>query len=112
MTLGADDRGSVTAEFALVAPAAVLVVLLAVATLGASARQVRLEQAAASAARLAARGEDEGTVRATVERLVPGATTAIRSEGDVVCVEAQAPSAVPLPLPAIRASSCALAGGL
>ena len=46
-----DDRGSVVAEFAVALPAVVLVVLLGVGALGASATQVRLQDAAADAAR-------------------------------------------------------------
>lgn len=103
------DRGSVTAEFAVVVPAVVLVMMLAAATLTGAARQVRLEQAVAQAARLAARGEGEGAVRAAVVAL--GGTIDVRDDGDVVCATATVPAAVPLPLPPLRASSCALSGG-
>lgn len=112
MILRRDQRGSVAAEFAVVAPAVVLVVLLAVTTLAASGRQVRLEQAAAQGARLAARGESDGRVRAIVADLVDGAGAGIRTEGELVCVEATASHSVPLPLPPLRATACALAGGL
>lgn len=103
------DRGSVTAEFAVVVPAVVLVVLLTAATLTGAARQVRLEQAVAQAARLAARGESDARVQAVAAAL--GGKISLGQDGDLVCATASAPSAVPLPLPPLRASSCALSGG-
>lgn len=104
------DRGSVTAEFAVVLPAIVLVLLLGVGALGAGARQVRLQDAAADAARLVARGEDPGRAHAVVGSA--GGTADIEPRGDLVCVTARAPSVPALPLPPLSATSCALAGGL
>jgi Flp pilus assembly protein TadG len=112
MSMRRDERGSVTAEFAVVAPAVVLVVVLTASLLLASGRQVRLEQAAAQAARLAARGEAEVRVRDAARALVDGGRTAIAVDGDFVCVEVSVAHAVPLPLAPLRARSCALAGGL
>lgn len=108
MSLIRDERGTTTAEFAVVVPAAVLIVALAAGTLQAVGRQVRLEQGAAQAARLAARGDDGA--RASLG--VSGAAVSVRHEGDLVCADATAPTGVPLPLPPLRATSCALAGGL
>jgi Flp pilus assembly protein TadG len=48
----------VTAEFAVALPAVVLVLVLGVSALSAAGRQVRLQDAAADAARLVGRGED------------------------------------------------------
>ena len=107
-----DDRGSVAAEFAVVVPAVVLVVLLAVTTLAAAGRQVRLEQAAAQGARLVARGESDDRVRAAVAALVDGVRVSIRADGEFACVDATVSPGVPLPLPPLRATGCALAGGL
>ena len=64
------DRGSVVAEFAVALPAVIVVVLFSVAALTASAQQVRLQDAAADAARLAARGEPTGRVEGTVAAAV------------------------------------------
>jgi len=105
-----DDRGSVVAEFAVALPAVILVLLLGVGALGASASQVRLQDAAADAARLAARGETDARVRAVVAQAQPGGIAVIESRGDLVCVEASAPAPAALPL-RITATSCALAGG-
>ncbi|NNH05284.1 hypothetical protein HLA99_15670, partial [Microbacterium ulmi] len=51
------ERGSATAEFAIALPAVGLVLLLGAGALAAGATTVRLQDAAADAARLAARGE-------------------------------------------------------
>jgi len=112
MSVRRDERGSVTAEFAVVAPAVVLVVVLTATVLLASGRQVRLEQAAGQAARLAARGEAEGRVRDVVGTLVDGSRTTIVVDGDFVCVEVSVAHALPVPIAPLRARSCALAGGL
>ncbi len=104
------ERGSVTAEFAVVVPAVILVVLLVVTTLSASALQVRLEHGAAQGARLAARGESGERVHAAVIAVAGGAAVAVRDEGDLVCVGATASAPVPL-LPELSADACALSGG-
>lgn len=104
-----DDRGSVVAEFAVALPAVVLVLLLGMGALAAGARHVRLQDAAADAARLAARGESAERVEATVAAGSPGATATIERQGDLVCVTATVPSGLPAVL---VARSCALAGGL
>ncbi|MGO1181701.1 MAG: TadE family type IV pilus minor pilin [Micrococcaceae bacterium] len=64
-----DDAGSATAEYAVLLPAAALVLAatLNVAVIG--IHQVRLEEAAAAAARQLARGEDPATIAATVHTM-------------------------------------------
>lgn len=104
-----DERGSVAAEFAVTVPAVVLVIVLAVSALSVGARQVRLEHAAAQAARYAAREEPAERVRAAASALAEGAAVTTRREGDLVCADLSAAPGVPLPLPDLRASSCALA---
>lgn len=108
--LAADERGSVTAEFAVVLPAVVLLIALAAATLSAAGRQVALEQAAGQAARLAARGESAARVREVARQLAPVASLSVSRDGELVCITVSAPAAVPLPLPPLRAEGCALAG--
>jgi len=115
MRLRADDRGSVTAEFAVVLPAVVVVLLLGIGALSSAARLVRLQDAAADAARLVARGETLDHAAGAVGTAVPGSSFASAAHDDVVCVTATAPGAtVPLLslLPPLTASACALAGGL
>ena len=106
-----DDRGSVVAEFAVALPAVVLVLILGAGTLGECARQVRLQDASADAARLAARSEAEARASAVVSDAVPGAVASIERRGDLVCVIAEAPAGHAVPI-TLRASSCALDGGL
>lgn len=104
-----DDRGSVVAEFAVALPAIALVLLLGVGTLGAGARQVRLQDAAADAARLAARGESPSRVTEAIAAAVPGGAARIDSRGELICVTATAPGILDARL---SATSCALGGGL
>ncbi|GAA2984100.1 Flp pilus assembly protein TadG [Microbacterium terrae] len=103
-----DDRGAVAAEFAVALPVVALVLVFGVTMLGVSSAQVRLQDAAADAARLAARGESAARVLDAVESAVAGAQGDIEQRGDLVCVMAQAPTRLPL---RIAATSCALAGG-
>lgn len=108
-TRPADDRGSVVAEFAVAMPAVLLVLVVAVGALAASARQVRLQDAVADAARLSARGEPEPRVREAVAAAVAEASVDISPRGDLVCVTASAPALLGL---RVSAAGCALAGGL
>lgn len=102
-----DDRGSVVAEFAVALPAIVLVLLLGAGMLAAGARHVRLQDAAADAARLAARGEP-GRAGEVIAAAVPGARVTIEPRGDLVCAVAAMPAMLGVE---VRATGCALAGG-
>lgn len=99
------DRGSVTAEFAIALPAAVLVLALGAAILAACGHQVRLQDAAADAARLAGRGE---TDRGTALVADVGGTASVSRENELVCVTATASAGAPLIGVVLRARSCAL----
>jgi len=105
----------VTAEFATVMPAVVLVLACALASVQLAGQQVRLQDAAADAARSLARGDPPGTVAGRVARAVPGAALGSSSSGELVCarlsVRAASPVGAVLGL-TLRARSCALAGGL
>ncbi|UUT34983.1 TadE family type IV pilus minor pilin [Microbacterium elymi] len=101
-----------TAEFAVVLPAVVLVLALGAGVLGACGRQVRLQDAAADAARLVARGETVARAQSVLADAVGGATGIVRHRDEFVCVDASAPAGLPVPIAALRAQSCALAGGL
>ncbi len=106
-----DDRGSVVAEFAVALPAVALVLLLGAGTLGACARHVRLQDGAADAARLVARGESHARASAAVAAGVSGASVVVGDRGDLVCVTATAPALGSVPI-MLSAVSCALDGGL
>jgi Flp pilus assembly protein TadG len=103
------DRGSVVAEFAVAFPAIALVLLFGVGALAAGSMHVRLQDAAADAARTVARGEPEAAAR-VVAAAVPHAEAAVDQQGDLVCVTATAPSSIIAVT--LSARSCALAGGL
>ncbi|MBU4465083.1 MAG: pilus assembly protein [Actinobacteria bacterium] len=111
MKAGRGDRGSITAEFAVVLPAVLLVLVLGAATLGACARQVRLQDAVADAARLVARGESRERAGEAVGAAASGATMVIDHSGDLVCVTAAASAGVPMLALTVSARSCALGGG-
>lgn len=107
------ERGSVAAELALALPAVVLALVLGAGALGAASRQVVLQDATADAARLLGRGEDEGAAVRVITSAVPGAGMSSSSSGDLVCVSAHSDFALgAIARIGLRASSCALAGGL
>jgi Flp pilus assembly protein TadG len=99
-----DDRGSVTAEFAAVIPAVLLVLACCLAGLQLAGQQVRLQDAAAATARSLARGDPAPAVG--------GARIATRAQGALLCARLTAASISPLLPLELSAESCALAGGL
>ncbi|WP_239539608.1 TadE family type IV pilus minor pilin [Microbacterium sp. B35-04] len=103
------DGGAVVAEFAVALPAIVLVLVLGVGALAGAARQVRLQDAVADAARLSARGEPDQRARDAVSAAVAGASVEIAPRGDLVCVSASASALFGF---RIEATGCALGGGL
>lgn len=82
------DRGSATAETAVVLPVVVLLVVVLAFVGIAGAQQVRVESGARAAARELARGEDEAAaVAAAHAGAGPGARVAVTREGPYVRVE-------------------------
>jgi hypothetical protein len=109
-TPGHRERGSVTAEFATVIPAVLLVLAVCLAGLQLSSKQVRLQQVAAMAARSVARGEPVSVAAG----LVPGTTLRLEHRGELACVTASAvgsKTAWLIGVITVSASSCALDGG-
>lgn len=81
------ERGSVTAEFAMVLTGITTIVVLLVGFLSVGISQVRVSEAAAAAARSLARGDDQGQVASTVSRIAgDGVTTELSREGEYVSV--------------------------
>ena len=79
------DRGSVSAEMAVVLPALMVVLAIAVWVLSVVAGQLRCADAAGSGVRLAARGESSATVQAAVAATAPrGATVQVVERGERV----------------------------
>lgn len=82
------DRGSATAETAIVLPVVVVMVVVILVTGAGIGSQVQLENAARGAARELARGEDASAATATAQEISgPGTQVSIRSEGDWVHVQ-------------------------
>ena len=80
-----------TAEFAVVLPAVLLVLLLATTAIGQLAREVQLQHLAGEAARMLERGESEASVAAEISRATDAAFAVSRDAG-TVCVALSAPA--------------------
>jgi Flp pilus assembly protein TadG len=108
-----EATGSVTAEFAVALPAVIVVLACCLGAVQIASHQVRLSDAAADAARTLARGDSIGVVEARAQRVAGTVELTTSTSGDFICVELSA-SAGPAVLAGlrIRASGCALAGGL
>lgn len=85
------DDGMVTVEAAVVLPALLVVLALALAAVMTVGAQLQLVDAARQAARFAARGEPTATVEAVGERAGPrGTTVTVRRHGSRLTVTAKA----------------------
>jgi hypothetical protein len=104
----ADDRGSVAAEFAVALPAVALVLAVCLGGIGVGSQQVRLQDAAAGAARALARG-DAGTA----EVVIGGAAWHRWEREGLLCVRLSEAVRAPAVVGGWRlaAVSCALDGG-
>lgn len=76
------DRGSVTAETAVLLPVLLVVLTAALGVLACVAAQLSCVDAARAGARAAARGDSPASVRATAERLGPEHAEVRLVEGD------------------------------
>ncbi|MCU1443627.1 MAG: hypothetical protein JWQ59_1777 [Cryobacterium sp.] len=111
---GSGEFGGVTAEFATVLPAVVLVLGFCLGAVQLVGQQVRLTDAAADAARALARGDPPGEVSALVRQLVDGASLSPVRRGELLCARLTSTTqSGPLAVfgLTLEASSCALAGG-
>jgi Flp pilus assembly protein TadG len=101
------DTGSITAEFAAVVPAVILLLAVALGGIRLAGEQLQLQAAAQDASRMIARGEAGAS--ATVLRVASGATITGAESGDLVCVRARAPAALGILRGiTLNASACAL----
>ncbi len=107
------SRGSTTAEFATALPAVVLILACCLGGVQVVGLQVRLTDAAASAARALARGDSVTRAAGLVQVAVAGASLSPERRSEFVCARVTA-AALPGIFAGItlRARSCALAGGL
>ena len=103
----ADERGTVTAEFAIGVPAVLLVLGLVVGALQLSAERVALTALAGDLARLEARG-DGALAEQRLARYAGTPSIERSSDGRVLCVEAEAgPRAGLLAALTVTGSGCA-----
>ncbi len=86
------EAGMATAELAMVIPAMLLVLAMALTGLALAADQVRCVDAARAAARATSRGDDPAEVRQIAEDLTPsGTSVAISTGSDTALVTVTAP---------------------
>lgn len=92
-------------------PAVILVLAFCLAGGQLATVQLRVQDAASSAARAASRGEDPGTVDWRTKQLLPGASVTSSERQGLVCATVTVPAALPGPASVLTlsASSCALA---
>jgi hypothetical protein len=95
-----DDRGTATAELAVVLPAVVLLGASGVWAVAAAAAQLRCVDAAGTGARALARGETTAAVSQAVAEVAPaGAAVSISRTGDLAVVEVRMTVRLPGPWP-------------
>lgn len=99
-----------TVEFAVALPVVVLVLTALVAAVMVVDAQGRLQLAAATAARAIGR-DDESRGRSAADRIAPGAALVVRSDGDLVCVDATRGGSGPFAALPLTATGCAVARG-
>lgn len=93
------ERGSVTAEFAVLLPVVVLLLGGVVAVTSTAATHLRCADAARAAARAAALGQSDGEVAAVARRVAgPGAVVAVRHDSGWVEVVVESGVGPALPL--------------
>ncbi|WP_460567284.1 TadE family type IV pilus minor pilin [Humibacter soli] len=99
-----------TAEFAAVVPALLLVLAFCLGAVQVVVQQSRLTDAAADGARAIARGDGVSTADANVRGAVGSASVAVDRAGDYVCVTASQQAAGPAALTGLSVSGkgCAL----
>jgi hypothetical protein len=105
----------VTAEFAALVPAVLLVLTCCLGAVQVVGQQVRMTDAAADGARSLARGDDSGRAVSHVQQSVGEVGFSSARAGDFICVRLSAPASFgPAALigVTVAARGCALAGGL
>ncbi len=91
------ERGSVTAEYAVLLPVIILCIALVLGASAVGIERIRVEEAARVAARMVARGDDAGAVSNAVAKVsVPGTAFSSSRGAEFVEVTLTARSAVPV----------------
>lgn len=104
-----DENGSAVAEFAVALPAVLLVLGMVLGGIQLGALQLRVQDAAADAARSLGRGDPATELAARLARQVPGARWSSSRSGALVCAHLDASAGGPAALLGltVSASSCA-----
>jgi len=107
----AGESGSAVAEFAVALPAVLLVLGMVLGGIQLGALQVRVQDAAADAARSLGRGDPSAALAARLERQLPGARWSSTRSGALVCAHLEASAGGPAALLGltVSATSCAQA---
>ena len=103
------ERGSAVAEFAVALPAVLLVLGMVLGGIQLGALQLRLQDAAADAARSLGRGDPAPALAERLTRQVPGARWSSTRSGALVCAHLVASAGGPAALLGltVSATSCA-----
>ena len=109
-SLAGDDRGSAVAEFAVALPAVLLVLATVLGGVQLGTLQLRLQDAAADAARSLGRGDPASGVTSRIARQVPSARWSVTRPDGLVCAHLAATAAPPAGLLGltVSATGCAL----
>ena len=104
------DRGSAAAEFAVALPAVLLVLATMLGGVQLGTLQLRLQDAAADAARSLGRGDSAPALASRISRQAPSARWSVTRPAGLVCVHLAASAAPPAGVLGLSASatSCAL----
>ncbi|MGV8970283.1 MAG: TadE family type IV pilus minor pilin [Microbacteriaceae bacterium] len=108
------ERGSVAAEFAAVIPAVILILAFGLTSMQLVGQQVRLQDAAADAARILGRGDSPALATEVARRVSADARIEVSHPSGLVCVTVAVPAPSPLGTAlrlTLTARSCALEGG-
>jgi hypothetical protein len=104
------DDGTVTAEFAAVVPAVIVILMVCLGTVNLAGRRLLLQDAASDTARILARGEAPAAHQ-RAHQLIPGVVVGTQSHDGMVCAHLSEPAAVAGGLfgpVTLTASSCAM----
>jgi Flp pilus assembly protein TadG len=106
----ASEHGSVTAEFAALVPAVLLVLAFGMGGLEVVVQQVRVTDAAADAARSLARGDGAGAAQSRVETSAGASGVSVDDVSGFVCVTVSQRASGPLSLAGltVEGKGCAL----
>jgi Flp pilus assembly protein TadG len=110
----ASEQGSVAAEFVVVIPAVILVLICGLTSIQIVGQQVRLQDASADVARILSRGDTIELATSVARRASAEARINTTHPSGLICVTIAAPAPSPvgtLLALTLTAKSCALDGG-